>query len=66
MSASKRGKLDRLVERFNSRKLLVWVVASGLMVVGTLESGDWVIVSALYLGGQSIIDAVAKLRGHND
>jgi|TARA_Y100000034_G_C6719551_1_gene318294 hypothetical protein len=66
MSASTRGKLDRLIERFTSRKLLVWVVASGLMVVGTLESGDWVIVSALYLGGQSIIDAVAKLRGHND
>jgi len=66
MSASTRGKLDRLVERFTSRKLLVWVVASGLMVVGTLESGDWVIVSALYLGGQSIIDAVARLRGHND
>jgi hypothetical protein len=66
MSASTRGKLDRLIERFTSRKLLVWVVASGLMVVGTLESGDWVIVSALYLGGQSIIDAVARLRGHND
>jgi len=66
MSARTRGKLDRLVERFTSRKLLVWVVASGLMVVGTLESGDWVIVSALYLGGQSIIDAVARLRGHND
>jgi len=66
MSASTRGTLDRVVERFTSRKLLVWVVASGLMIVGTLESGDWVIVSALYLGGQSIIDAVSRLRGYND
>ena len=66
MSASTRGILDRVVERYTSRKLLVWVVASGLMLAGTLESGDWVIVSALYLGGQSIIDAVARLRGYND
>ena len=64
MSANTRGTLDRVVERFTSRKLLVWVVASGLMLAGTLESGDWVIVSALYLGGQSIIDAVARLKGN--
>jgi len=63
MSASTKGLLDRTVERYTSRKLLVWVVASGLMLTGTLASGDWVIVSALYLGGQSVIDAVARLRG---
>ena len=55
--------LDRTVERFTSRKLLVWVVASGLMLTGNLESGDWVLVSALYLGAQGVVDAVARLRG---
>ena len=55
--------LDRTVERFTSRKLLVWVVASGLMLTGNLESGDWVVVSALYLGSQGVVDAVARLRG---
>jgi len=33
------------------------------MLTGNLESADWVMVSALYLGGQSVIDAVARLRG---
>ena len=55
--------LDRTVERFTSRKLLVWVVASGLMLTGNLESGGWVVVSALYLGSQGVVDAVARLRG---
>jgi len=55
--------LDRTVERFTSRKLLVWVVASGLMLTGNLESADWVVVSALYLGSQGVVDAVARLRG---
>ena len=33
------------------------------MYFGHLESGDWIIVSALYLGGQSVIDAIAKIKG---
>jgi len=47
MSASTKGLLDRTVERFTSRKLLVWVAASALMLTGNLESADWVMVSAL-------------------
>jgi len=43
--------------------LLVWIAATGLMLWGGLESGDWVIISGLYLGGQSVIDAIVKLKG---
>ena len=63
MSAATKGFLDKALEKAASRKLLVWLAATGLMVAGGLESGDWVIISALYLGGQSVIDAIAKLRG---
>tara|TARA_Y100000034_G_C6877801_1_gene401703 strand:+ start:783 stop:980 length:198 start_codon:yes stop_codon:yes gene_type:complete len=63
MTAATRGWLDKTIEKFTSRKLLVWVTASGLMLMGNLESSDWVIVSGLYLGGQSIIDAIVKLKG---
>ena len=58
-----KGKLDKLVEKAISRKLLVWVTATGLMLTANLESADWVIISGLYLGGQGIIDAIAKLKG---
>ena len=57
------GKLDKLVEKVISRKFLVWLTATGLMVTSGLESGDWVIISALYIGGQTVIDAIAKLKG---
>ena len=33
------------------------------MYLGNLESADWVIISGLYLGGQSVIDAIVKLKG---
>jgi predicted Rossmann fold nucleotide-binding protein DprA/Smf involved in DNA uptake len=59
-----KGKLDKLVEKAISRKLLVWVTATGLMLTANLASSDWVIISGLYLGGQGVIDAIAKLKGH--
>lgn len=58
-----KGKIDTLLEKAISRKLLVWVTATGLMLTSNLESGDWVIISGLYLGGQGVIDAIAKLKG---
>ena len=59
----KQAFLDGIVQRVTSRKLLVWITATGLMACGGLESGDWVIISGLYLGGQSVIDAIVKLKG---
>jgi hypothetical protein len=60
---TKQALLDKGVEKITSRKLLVWIAATGLMLWGGLESGDWVIISGLYLGGQSVIDAIVKLKG---
>ena len=59
----KKAFLDSIIQRVTSRKLLVWITATGLMAWGGLESGDWVIISGLYLGGQSVIDAIVKLKG---
>jgi hypothetical protein len=60
---TKKALLDKGIEKVTSRKLLVWIAATGLMLWGGLESGDWVIISGLYLGGQSVIDAIVKLKG---
>ena len=58
-----KGAADRAIEKAVSRKLLVWATATGLAAAGYLTSGDWVTISALYLGGQAVIDAVVKLKG---
>ena len=55
--------LDKGIEKVLSRKLRVWATATGLAAAGFVTSGDWVIISGLYLGGQSVIDAIVKLRG---
>jgi len=55
--------VDTWLEKVTSRKLMVWVTATTLMGFGMIESADWIMISALYIGGQSIIDAIAKMKG---
>ena len=57
------GKLDRLVEKAISRKFMVWLTATGLLAFSDLASGDWVMISAIYIGGQAIIDGIARMKG---
>lgn len=63
MVAAAKAKIDTLVEKMISRKFMVWLTATGLMVFSNLESSDWVIISGIYIGGQTVIDGIAKLKG---
>ncbi len=63
MTEMARGAIDKVLEKLISRKLLVWVTATALMFTSHMDSGDWLILSALYIGGQSVIDAIVKLKG---
>jgi len=54
---------DQWLGKLTSRKLMVWVTSTALMGFGLLESADWVMISGLYIGGQSVIDAIAKMKG---
>tara|TARA_Y100000389_G_C17222606_1_gene394074 strand:+ start:435 stop:626 length:192 start_codon:yes stop_codon:yes gene_type:complete len=58
-----KGALDRALEKVVSRKLLVFGISTGALLSGVLTSSDWVIIATIYLGGQTVIDAVAKLKG---
>ncbi len=57
------GLVDTWLGKITSRKLMVWVTATVLMSMAMIESADWVMISALYIGGQSVIDAIAKMKG---
>ncbi len=63
MTQMAKGAIDKILEKAVSRKLLVWGMATGLLFTGNLESEHWLYLSALYIGGQSVIDAIVKLKG---
>ena len=54
--------IDTWLEKFTSRKLLVWTTASVLAAYGFGTSGDWGIISAIYIGGQTVVDVVERLK----
>ena len=56
--------LDKGLQKLVSRKLMAWATATGLLLFSDLTSSDWVIITTVYIGGQTIIDAVAKLKGY--
>jgi len=62
MTQMAKGALDKVLEKVVSRKLLVWGTATALLFTSNLESEHWLYLSALYIGGQSIIDAIVKFK----
>jgi hypothetical protein len=51
-----KGALDSLQEKVVSRKLLVFLVATGLLAWAGLEADIWGMIAMCYIGGQSAID----------
>ena len=58
-----RNAIDKGLSKVISRKLLVWLSATGLAMYGLIDSGDWVILSGIYIGSQGVIDSIARLKG---
>lgn len=64
----KKPYLDEFFARIISRKFLVWSTATVLMLVSVqtkftvLTSSDWVTISVIYIGGQTVIDAAIALK----
>jgi hypothetical protein len=51
-----RSILDLVVSKLISRKLLTFGIATWLLFAGNLDSQDWVIIAAIYIGIQGAID----------
>jgi hypothetical protein len=51
-----KGVLDSIQEKVASRKLLVFLTATALMLWAGLDPDIWGMVAVCYIGGQSVID----------
>ena len=58
----KLGIVDKLLEKAISRKLIVFLTATGLMAWSDLDPDTWGMVAIVYVGGQSVIDAVKTYK----
>lgn len=58
---SKREKIDLFLNKWVSRKLTVFVVASTGLFFGTITSTDWVIVATSYITIEGVTNIVERL-----
>ena len=56
------GRLDRLIQRFTSRKLLVWGFGTAFLLTGYIPADDWVALSLAYVGTEAFIDAATAWK----
>ena len=56
--------VDSMLNKLVSRKLMVWLTATGLMLTETLpiQSGDWVAISLAYIGIQGLADIATQWK----
>lgn len=56
-----KGRLDKFLNRWLSRKLMVFLVGCVALFSGQLESNDWVVISTAYIAFQGATDIVERL-----
>ena len=61
-AANKLGWADKLLGKLVSRKLLVFSTATALLALSELDAETWGLIAIIYVGGQSVIDAVKTYK----
>lgn len=55
-------QFDLLLNKWVSRKLLVFIIACAGLFHGTLTSSDWVIIATVYIGIEGVTNIVERLK----
>ena len=56
------GIIDKVLAWTISKKLTVFLIGTVYLYFDKIDSEQWIILSAIYIGGQTIIDVILKLR----
>ena len=57
------GLLDRLQGKLISRKFLVFVLTTVLLFLNRITAEQWIMMSALYIGTNTVLGLVSILKG---
>ena len=55
--------LDSKLKKFISRKFLVWLSSTSLLMYDKITGEQWVYISMIYIGTQAIIDSFLQWKG---
>jgi hypothetical protein len=63
LNSKTKGILDSMQEKVISRKLLVFLTATMLLVYSGLDADTWGMIAMMYIGGQSAVDFARIWKG---
>jgi len=63
LNSKTKGILDSMQEKVISRKLLVFLTATMLLVYSGLDADTWAMIAMMYIGGQSAVDFARIWKG---
>ena len=55
--------IDKHLNKFISRKLLVWLCSTGFLLSGHITNEQWVALALAYVGIQGFADIAVKWKG---
>lgn len=56
------GKIDSFFNKWISRKLATWIMATILLWFGKLDGQSWMFITIIYLVVQGVIDAKSAIE----
>lgn len=59
-----KAKLDKILNKFISKKLTVFIIACIFVAMEKIGGDQWVNVAMVYIGSQAAVDMIIKLRGN--
>ena len=62
MMTQTKAFIDTWLSKLTSRKLMVWLTATGLALADRLTSEDWVAVTLVYIGSQALVDLATQWK----
>lgn len=57
-----KGQVDKFLEKYLSRKLLVWITSTALLAAERISGDEWVAIALAYIGSQAIVDLATKWK----
>jgi hypothetical protein len=58
-----RQAIDKGLNKLVSRKLLVWLTTTYLLLADKVTGDQWVAIALAYIGSQGLADIAAKWKG---
>jgi hypothetical protein len=59
---SKKEKIDLFLNKWISRKLIAFLIASIALLGSKIDGDNWVVITCIYIGSQTAVDIVERIN----